>query len=1246
MRFTEIGEGMEKHSNSAEDKHGDRLQVDTISDETLTYWRQTLHANANARQTLKSSSASALKTQPNTRQRSIRSFQKGGKGGGLEGDVYDFELMHVLGKGGMGLVYLARQTSVGRQIALKMLHPDAADRDIMKAALLGEATVTGQLDHPNIVPVHDLGCDQDGRLFYAMKEVKGTAWSAEMQSRSLQENLDIFMRVADAIAFAHSKGVIHRDIKPENIMLGDYGEVLVMDWGLACAVNVQSIASPLSKDSALCGTPAYMAPEMAKADIAQIGKASDIYLLGGLLYEIITGHPPRQERDPMACLQLAARNHIDPAESTSELLSIALHAMATEVHSRYSSVKDLQAALKECQAHLESITVQEHAEQQLRQAQVTGDYDSFAFAIYGLRESLALWQGNASSGRLLEEASECYARTALDNGDYELAHSVLAQANLSHSTLGHEIQQAKNTRERRDCRIRRLSAALIFMVVLLVVGQSIAFVFIRKEREEAIQQRNVAERERKIAEDAHEITRLSSLFHPLDQSGAKEHAANLAKILSFVSQNAGNEFVDSLYARAADEKDLFLQKTASMLVSAHVDQIASLVLSDDDVIAAIRHISEDDDDSTLLSNIVATLKNVVYVPTARGHGQSTRDALEALSRLGEADFVRRVRREIADYHSAAMIPVVHDPYQQYDEGFQPEGLRIRHGHEIGRVASIAGTRGLILSSDYGMAGELSLELPLISETVVARFVVIPLIDIPTEDGKFQGRISLMGSEGRTASGMQFLFDQTARPYSGIPQAVSEAYIDYSFGEALEIELRYFPDRGRYDVLINDEFLIEEGATAIGMDIQSVTLSANGGMKLIVAEMMVCKVEKPLKRPLGAHLPLVRASDFPLQFASHYSPIDTQVLVRNTEHSEGAEILSIAWTNDCAYLRSHRLSDDLFALESGDNHIIRSDARPVVTGSVGPLIMVSGIVDAEARRHNSPWCGFSLIRLEEGLATEVFRQLYPFDTRIKPVTLNVHGLKGFAAIHSFYGRGLEIFVGDYFDSNPRFISKGFHRPGSGAASDMLSAIPWDWCGKGSDDLFIGWGFWNGYRPILLPLENGVPGRPINLTNQVGVTHLASLRLGDGRDYLFSASTRSYMTGGSVDGSPIDGWGLRQWRVSHCQIDEVAHHPINAGSITSGILCNRPVVVTTELRSGIQGSQQRDLVLKVYGLNDADQLELLWECIFANVVMEFPWVDSLEIADINGDGCNELLMVLPSQGLWVFHRSPLQTTGSCQ
>src|SRR3954471_10519816 len=184
-----------------------------------------------------------------------------------------YELISLLGSGGMGAVYLARDTVLDREVALKIVErPDGG---------ANEARTLAKLEHPGIVPVHDFGQLPDGRLFYAMKRVRGDRLDAWLSAgHELAGSLTVFLRVCDAVAFAHARGVIHRDLKPENVMVGEFGEVLVLDWGVAVATRMQVANGQLQ----IVGTADYMAPEQARGDA--IDHRADVFALGAMLEAI------------------------------------------------------------------------------------------------------------------------------------------------------------------------------------------------------------------------------------------------------------------------------------------------------------------------------------------------------------------------------------------------------------------------------------------------------------------------------------------------------------------------------------------------------------------------------------------------------------------------------------------------------------------------------------------------------------------------------------------------------------------------------------------------------------------------------------------------------------------------------------------------------------------------------------------------------------------------------------------------
>lgn len=411
----------------------------------------------------------------------------------------DFALLSVLGEGGMGVVYSATQTAFDRSVALKMIKGHAATSEEHRRKFLAEAAVTGELEHPNIIPVHDLGLTQDGKIFYAMKHVKGKPWDKAIQTLPLPENLDILMRVSDAVAFAHSRQIIHRDLKPENIMLGEFGEVIVMDWGLAASLTESGKAESIL-DAGVGGTPAYMAPEMAGGDNERIGPRSDVYLLGGILYEIVTGLRPHTGGNVMECLFHAATNVIQPSPKRDELVEIALHAMEADPEDRFASVAAFQQALREYQSHKESLALSASASSHLEQAKESSLYEDYARALFGFEEALRLWDRNRAAEKGLVETRLAYARTALEKGDLDLAHSLLPERQAAFKSLAHEIGEAIRRKTARQRNFRILAVGSVVLVLTIFAGVSVGFFWIRHERDLAESARLQAEDAREFAE--------------------------------------------------------------------------------------------------------------------------------------------------------------------------------------------------------------------------------------------------------------------------------------------------------------------------------------------------------------------------------------------------------------------------------------------------------------------------------------------------------------------------------------------------------------------------------------------------------------------------------------------------------------------------------------------------------------------------------------------------------------------------
>jgi serine/threonine-protein kinase len=263
-----------------------------------------------------------------------------------------YRALKFLGQGGMATVWLAEDSILHRPVALKILAAERSSADLA-SRLMQEAVVLARLEHPGIVPVHEAGTLPDGRTFYCMKHVEGQTLEHRIGRLGLRQRLQLLQRIAEPLAFAHSRGIIHRDLKPSNVMVGPFGEVLIMDWGLAKVVDAIK-ESPLTKQvsgheftravpdplrsgalapenatahGTVLGTPGFMAPEQERGDVTAIDQRTDIFALGAILHFILRDTNTGSQSD----------------RSARPLWAICRKAMAPEMTRRYPSVQEFSA---------------------------------------------------------------------------------------------------------------------------------------------------------------------------------------------------------------------------------------------------------------------------------------------------------------------------------------------------------------------------------------------------------------------------------------------------------------------------------------------------------------------------------------------------------------------------------------------------------------------------------------------------------------------------------------------------------------------------------------------------------------------------------------------------------------------------------------------------------------------------------------------------------------------------------------
>jgi eukaryotic-like serine/threonine-protein kinase len=354
----------------------------------------------------------------------------------------DLVVIGMLGEGGMARVLLAHQTSLGREVAVKIARPNAAPGTI--SALVHEAQITGALEHPAVIPVYSMGSDAGGHPALVMKRVEGVAWSELLANAEhpiwqllapaiedrLEANVQILRQVCNAIAFAHRKGVIHRDLKPANVLIGEFGEVYVADWGIAIR-KTHSAA-----DFGLVGTPVYLAPEMVSGNDALMDERTDVFLLGAILYQLLSGAPPWSGPDLRAVLEqaLACRPRPVPADAPAELQGICARAMSLTPVLRYATALEFRDALGNFLHHRGSVKLSKAADQRLHtllaslpNAGRENVYALLSECRFGFTQALIEWPQNEGARQGLGRCLEATARHELDQGNLGAARALLKE---------------------------------------------------------------------------------------------------------------------------------------------------------------------------------------------------------------------------------------------------------------------------------------------------------------------------------------------------------------------------------------------------------------------------------------------------------------------------------------------------------------------------------------------------------------------------------------------------------------------------------------------------------------------------------------------------------------------------------------------------------------------------------------------------------------------------------------------------
>ncbi|MCB9641446.1 MAG: protein kinase [Myxococcales bacterium] len=397
-------------------------------------------------------------------------------------ELSELQMGQQLGLGGMGIVQLAVQIPLQREVAVKRIREDRRSAR-HRMALLREARITGRLEHPNIVPVHVLGCDQVKDPLFVMKRIEGVPWGLLMHDSQhdlrkdderdhLEWNLDILMQLCNAVAFAHSKGILHRDLKPANVMVGPFGEVYLVDWGLAVERldGENRLPDGEDGDDDIVGTPSYMAPEMVMGSVEELSERTDSFLLGAILFEIMTGQAPhkRESMEESLISAYACDPFVFPAGLPQELVQICKKATKRDPADRYESVEAFRKDLAHFLQHRHSLSLCHEAQTGLealeqlvgRPIEEQPTYQSvhgvFLEAQFGFQQALRAWEQNIQARSGLAELREVMAHYELSQGHEKAAAVLISQLESPGSALPRKLAALRKEKAEEAERIEAL----------------------------------------------------------------------------------------------------------------------------------------------------------------------------------------------------------------------------------------------------------------------------------------------------------------------------------------------------------------------------------------------------------------------------------------------------------------------------------------------------------------------------------------------------------------------------------------------------------------------------------------------------------------------------------------------------------------------------------------------------------------------------------------------------------------------
>lgn len=1154
-------------------------------------------------------------------------------------DGSKYEVGEIVGKGGMGMVLSAKDVNIRRKIAMKVAltgKDEINDEQLMR--FISEAQVTGQLEHPSIVPVYELGVDASENVFYTMKLIKGDTLrdilkriksgdESIIRAYPLNHLLNVFLKACDAMAYAHSKGVIHRDLKPENIMVGQYGEVVVLDWGLAKVVGseeegmaltaagqaladtarvkaeVESIRHDdeshayMTMAGVALGTPQYMAPEQALGQVDAISSRTDIYALGGILYKILSLRSSLTGNNIHEILLKLTQGVIDPLENhpddsnlphlpngkvPSGLAAVAKKALAVDPKNRYHSVKDMQREVERWQS---------------------------GFATNA--EQASLWrQVKLMMGRHKREFGLAASAMIILLG---LVFGFVWRLN------------AEKNRARKDERRAMKAEALA-----LQSQRSEA-----EQRQAAERERDEAKRAKVEAEDAKRLTDLRYSLIPNDRATFDDLVANTLAYADFRRKFPETFKRTNVREKTVMNRELMFSELKNALKDRQLSQLTSVVLYDDTLLAEILSGQTQSARRAFLEELQRVLGHSLMYPPLMGQCVQNRHVLAALQKnFPESTAPARLIRWRRAVEKQSW-PVLREDFTQYKLGTVPPGWRKSFASLGGKVSGH--DKGMAITSTFGNGARMRRLFKVPNCRVLVLKCSLRATDIEVKDGKDpSGGISFSGEKG-SLFGIGYR-EQTFFAYGS--ESFDFPKMPFKEDHVYEVELRYFPSIKRFSALIDGVYLVENVNVRDDFELNGFDVTAAKAATTIVDNVRIDAWNSWTAVPFGGVQLSISSDDLRLRPAAFLPPeLGTVPFVADVNNNGKNEL--VLARSDKPRINVCKASGPLL-----DMSVVRTipfkgelSVQPIAKYKKRLLLFGDGVRLTKQSLASMCTNKLMLADFDENYAPSL-RTITTFKNVWEAFAVNFRfpdGRDGLAVGFSHYLRGIQIFECPPA-GNDTFKKVTFIRtPPSKWQSDVHALAMWDVDLDGRKEIVAGTGCWSLYRPMAVKiLEKNRFSLHSFLPFRAGCTVVGVSRLNTKDEHLVALSVPAKLS----DGQEIPDYGLYVWEATKGTPRLKYRFKVSRQAMALGRIAGQDVIALYDSLPTAKNGEKRHAEIEIVAIRNG-QLAKLWGATVYNLPNRTAL--KLTMADLDKDGNDELFIGHRESGTWIFN---LQTSLSPQ